>query len=475
MPEFSIGFVAYFAVVGLIAYYAYTKTKTGFDYDLGGRKLTAPVSALSAGASDMSGWLLLGLPGAIYIGGFTESWIAIGLLIGAFLNWHYVAPRLRFLCTAYEEQVHTLPQLFSLRTEHNSIALRLVSSLVVIVFFTIYTSAGFVAAAKLSVNVLGWDYQTGVLVGATITMLYTMVGGFLAVSWTDTFQALLMITALVVIPVIALSSIDVASVDLSFKTVGFVSTLSLLAWGLGYFGQPHILARFMAIKDQSEVPKAKRIGMSWMLITSLGAVAVALVGAVHLPDLADPETVFIDLAQVLLNPWVAGFLIAAILAAVMSTVDSQLIVASTAIVHDLFRIQKRRLLTSRFVVLGVAVIACLIALDENSVILNIVAYAWAGLGASFGPCVLFCCYWRGTTGQGLVAGMLVGAITTIVWYNLGLAYPDSFGAIYEIIPAFLAACLAIYLVSLTRLGVEPESAAYALEEFKDSSSVRASE
>ena len=469
MSELSFGFVAYFLVVACIAIYAYSRTKTGFDYDLGGRSLSAPVSALSAGASDMSGWLLLGLPGAIYLGGLTESWIAVGLLIGALLNWHFVAPRLRFFCTAYNKQVHTIPELLAVRTGYDSLLLKLTCSIVIVVFFTVYTSAGFVAAAKLATNIFDWDYRTGVLVGAAITMLYTVIGGFLAVSWTDAFQACLMLLALMVVPLIAIGSVSIGEIEWTIEAISAVSLISLLAWGLGYFGQPHILARFMAIKEQAEIPKAKLIGMTWMLATSIGAIGVAITGSVALPGLADAETVFIDLAQLLLNPWVAGFLVAAILAAVMSTVDSQLLVASTCIVNDLFNVQKRRLLTSRLVVFGVAAVAAIFALDEQSVILDIVAYAWAGLGASFGPCVLLCCYWRGTTGPGLVAGILTGAATTIIWHNLAIAYPTSFGTVYEIVPAFGLASVAIVIVSLITKQRAPCDAGEMLERVKDSS------
>lgn len=467
MPEFGFGFIAYFVVIALFAFYAYRRTQTGLDFDLGGRKLTAPVSALSAGASDMSGWLLLGLPGAIYLSGISAGWIAVGLVIGAFLNWQFVAPRLRLLCTAFKSEVHTLPQLFSFRTGENRVFITLTASIVVIVFFTVYISAGFVAAAKLFESVLGWSFQTGVLVGAVITMLYTAVGGFFAVSWSDAFQALLMLAALLIVPMLALAVIDVSLINLTAESVGVFAIISSLAWGLGYFGQPHILARFMAIQEPSQIGRAKVISMSWMVLTTFGAIAVALTGIVLIPGLEDSETVFIELSRVLLNPWVAGILIAAILAAVMSTVDSQLLVVSTSIVNDLLKIQKRRLLVSRAVLVSIAVLATLLALGENNVILDIVAYAWAGLGASFGPCVLFCCYWKKTTAIGLTAGMLVGATVTILWHELGPAFPNSIGLVYEIIPAFLAACLAIVGVSLVTHPDKYESAD-VLSTLKDS-------
>ena len=469
MNEFSLGFAAYFAVIGLITFFAYRRTHTDFDYDLGGRSLSAPVTALSAGASDMSGWLLLGLPGAVYLSGITESWIVIGLLIGAFLNWQFVAPRLRRLASAYEEEVTTLPQLFKLRTGYTGLPLRLVSSAVVIVFFTVYTSAGFVASAKLFQAVLGWDYQMAVAVGVAVIMVYTVAGGFLAVCWTDAFQALLMLVALIALPIVALQVDTSQPLVVDFRSAGAVGTISLLAWGLGYFGQPHVFARFMAIARPQELGRAKLIGMSWMLAATVGAIGIGLVGVSAVPNLADPETVFIRVAALFLNPWIAGVLIAAILAAVMSTVDSQLIVASTSIVNDLFDVKRHKLFVSRLVVIGVACSAGVIAFDENSVILDVVAYAWAGLGASFGPAVLFTLFWRRTTGDAIVAGMVVGAVTTLVWHNLGAAYGGVFASVYEMIPAFLLASLAIYGSSILFPNATAEARFRSLEDLTDSS------
>ena len=470
MNEFSLGFALYYLFIALITFYAYRRTKTDFDYDIGGRSLSAPVAALSAGASDMSGWLLLGLPGAVYLSGLSGSWIVIGLLIGAYLNWHFVAPRLRRYSSAYEEEAATLPQFFKLRTGYDGVPMRLVSSLVVIVFFTVYTSAGFVASAKLFQSVMGWDYQMAVAVGVAVIMVYTVAGGFLAVSWTDAFQALLMLIALVALPMFVAETIEVGDVDFSVTNVGAIGTVSLLAWGLGYFGQPHVLARFMAIKRPRELGRAKVIGMCWMFIATVGAIAVGIVGSAAVPDLADPETIFIRIAELFLNPWLAGLLIAAILAAVMSTVDSQLIVASTSIVNDLFYIKNHKLFVSRLVVIGVAIGAGVIAFNENSVILDVVAYAWAGLGASFGPALLFALFWRRTTGDAIVAGMVTGCVTTLVWHNLGVNYGGIFADVYEMIPAFALACAAIVGSAYLFPNKEAESRFRTLEELMDSSS-----
>lgn len=469
MSEFSLGFALYFVVIASIAIYAYRRTHTDFDYDIGGRSLSAPVAALSAGASDMSGWLLLGLPGAIYLAGLEEAWIVVGLLIGAFLNWQFVAPRLRLFTGSDDARIVTLPQFFKLRTDNDGMALRVICSVVVIVFFAVYTAAGFVASAKLFQSIVGWDYQVAVLIGAVIIMVYTAVGGFLAVSWTDAFQALLMLLALMILPMLAFDVRGDVPLDLKIESVGFIGFVSLLAWGLGYFGQPHVLARFMAMEHQNQVARAKYIGMSWMLATTVGAIAIGLVGASLVPDLQDSETVFIRVAELLLNPWIAGVLIAAILAAVMSTVDSQLIVASTSIVNDLFKVKSGKLLKSRAVVIAVALCAGFIAMNENSVILDIVAYAWAGLGASFGPAVLFSLFWRKTTGLALAVGVLVGALTTIVWHTVGTYTGGIFADLYEIVPAFLAASVAIVIVSRVFPDSAAESIYTSLEELTYSS------
>ncbi len=468
MNEFSLGFALYYFVIALITFYAYRRTKTDFDYDIGGRSLSAPVSALSAGASDMSGWLLLGLPGAVYLSGVSESWIVIGLLIGAYLNWHFVAPRLRRYASAYEEEAATLPQFFKLRTGYDGVPMRLVSSLVVIVFFTVYTSAGFVASAKLFQSVMGWDYQMAVAVGVAVIMVYTVAGGFLAVSWTDAFQALLMLIALIALPMFVLQTVEVKEIDLTIRSTGAIGTVSLLAWGLGYFGQPHVLARFMAIKRPNELGRAKVISMSWMLVATIGAIAIGVVGSASVPELADPETVFIRIAELFLNPWLAGLLIAAILAAVMSTVDSQLIVASTSIVNDLLYIKNHKLFVSRLVVIGVAIGAGVIAFNENSIVLDVVAYAWAGLGASFGPALLFALFWKRTTGDSIVAGMVTGAVTTLVWHNLGANYGGVFASVYEMIPAFVLASIAIVGSACLFPNEEAESRFKTLDQLMDS-------
>ena len=444
-----IGFICYLVIVATIGLYALRRTNNANDYVIGGRTLSAPVAALSAGASDMSGWLLLGLPGAVFASGLGEAWIVVGLVCGAYANWHLVARRLR----TFSERLNavTLPQFFSRRVAAKTRWPALVATLLVLFFFAIYTAAGFVAGAKLFESTLGLDYAVALWTGVAVVLLYTALGGFLAVSWTDFFQALLMLTALVTVAALAFwadphTGAAIAANDSAAATMGVLAIVSALAWGLGYFGQPHVLARFMAIDDPRSVPRARRVNLVWMTIASAAAVAVGVGGnAYYGGTLADAETVFIDLSMELLSPWLAGIIVAGILAAVMSTVDSQLLVASTALIEDVVRPAAKtlddgtRLLASRATVAGMAVVAGLIATQPESQVLALVAYAWAGLGASFGPAVLACLFWRRVTETGLAAGMLTGGTVTVVWHHL----EGGLFELYEIVPAFLAASIVI--------------------------------
>ncbi|MFI8415742.1 sodium/proline symporter PutP [Serratia sp. NPDC078593] len=463
-----VTFLVYIFGTVLIGLLAYRATKNFDDYILGGRKLGSVVTALSAGASDMSGWLLMGLPGAIYLSGISESWIAIGLTIGAYLNWKLVAGRLR-VHTEANNNALTLPDYFTSRFEDNSKLLRVISAIVILVFFTIYCASGIVAGARLFESTFGMSYGTALWAGAAATILYTFIGGFLAVSWTDTVQASLMFFALILTPVfviLAVGGIDTsflaieannpANVDM-FKGLNLVAILSLLGWGLGYFGQPHILARFMAADSHRTIRSARRISMAWMTLCLLGTVAVGFFGIAYFTDNPDQaagvsqnsERVFIELAVILFNPWVAGVLMSAILAAVMSTLSCQLLVCSSAITEDLYKAflrkeasQRELVWVGRLMVLVVALIAIALAADPDNRVLGLVSYAWAGFGAAFGPVVLISVMWSRMTRNGALAGMLVGAVTVIVWKQY--AWLD----LYEIIPGFLFASLAIVLVSL---------------------------
>ena len=462
-----ITFVIYIAAMVLIGLVAYLRTKNFSDYILGGRSLGSFVTALSAGASDMSGWLLMGLPGAIYLSGLSEGWIAIGLIAGAWLNWLFVAGRLR-VQTEHNGNALTLPDYFTTRFEDNSRILRVFSALVILVFFTIYCASGIVAGARLFESTFGMSYETALWAGAAATIAYTFVGGFLAVSWTDTVQATLMIFALILTPIVVM--LATGGVDTTFlaieandptnfdmlKGASFVGVISLLAWGLGYFGQPHILARFMAADSVKSIPAARRISMTWMILCLGGAVAVGFFGIAYFsahPDVAgavseNPERVFIELAKLLFNPWIAGVLLSAILAAVMSTLSCQLLVCSSALTEDFYKAflrkgasQRELVWVGRGMVLLIAVVAILVARDPESKVLGLVSYAWAGFGAAFGPVVIFSLVWKGMTRNGALAGMLVGAVTVVLWKQyVGLG-------LYEIIPGFIFASLAILIFS----------------------------
>ncbi|MBB2496534.1 sodium/proline symporter PutP [Aquipseudomonas ullengensis] len=470
-----ITFVVYIAAMVLIGLFAYLRTKNLSDYILGGRSLGSFVTALSAGASDMSGWLLMGLPGAVYMSGLSESWIAIGLIVGAYLNWLFVAGRLR-VQTEHNGNALTLPDFFTNRFEDNSKLLRIFSAVVILVFFTIYCASGVVAGARLFESTFGMSYETALWAGAAATIAYTFIGGFLAVSWTDTVQASLMIFALILTPVmvmVATGGMDstFAAIELQnatnfdmLKGATFVGVISLMAWGLGYFGQPHILARFMAADSVKSIPNARRISMAWMILCLGGAVAVGFFGIAYFaahPEQAgavteNPERVFIELSKILFNPWVAGVLLSAILAAVMSTLSCQLLVCSSALTEDFYKAFLRKgasqtelVWVGRAMVLLVAVIAIALASNPENRVLGLVSYAWAGFGAAFGPVVILSLLWKGMTRNGALAGMIVGAVTVVVWKNwVGLG-------LYEIIPGFILATLAILVFS--RIGNGPSS------------------
>lgn len=464
-----ITFFGYLLTTLSIGYLAYKATDTLSDYILGGRQLGPSVTALSVGASDMSGWLLLGLPGAIYLSGVSEVWIGVGLVIGAFFNWLLVAPRLRTF-TEQADNALTLPAFFEHRFNDSSHVLRFISAATILIFFTFYVSSGLVGGAILFEKVFGLPYQSALLIGAFVIVAYTFLGGFLAVSWTDFFQGCLMLIALIALPIVTVTELggisatesklteinpDFANLFNGFTWLGFIS---LMAWGLGYFGQPHILSRFMAIRSRDDIPKSRNIAMLWMIVALIGALAVGLVGSAYFANnpLENSETVFIYLTQALLNPWLAGILIAAILSAIMSTIDSQLLVCSSVIVEDFYKHITKKPATenqlvwlSRFALLLIAVIATIIATNPESSILDLVSYAWAGFGAAFGPTVLLALYWPKYSKQGAIATIITGAIVVIVWKQLNGGIFD----LYEIVPGFVFATIVGYLVS--RLSFEP--------------------
>ena len=466
--EIAITFIAYSALMLFIGFYFYRKNKSTEDYFLGGRSLGPVVSALSAGASDMSGWLLMGLPGALYVSGFVESYIAIGLSIGAFLNWVFVAKRLRIYTSVIANSI-TIPDYFETRFDDDKHILRIVCAIVILVFFTFYVSSGLVGGAKLFESTFGIDYTHALTTGTIIIVLYTFLGGYKAVCWTDMIQGLLMMSALIIVPLVMLSNLggyeaaisivqEIKPQNLSMgEGVSALAIISALAWGLGYFGQPHILVRFMSIRSTKEIPTATFVGISWMVISLIGACLIGVLGIAYVHKfnltLQDPEKIFIVMSQLLFNPWIAGILLSAILAAIMSTASSQLLVSSSTLAEDFYRRIFKQDASSQIVmrlgrigVLLVALIAFLISTDKNSSVLSIVAYAWAGFGASFGSVMLFSLFWSKMTRMGAIAGMVTGAVVVVAWKNYlagALNFP-----IYEIVPGFVCASLVIIIVSL---------------------------
>lgn len=570
----AIMFVAYSALMLFIGFYFYRQNKSTEDYFLGARSMGPAISALSAGASDMSGWLLMGLPGALYVSGFVDSYIAIGLTIGATLNWIFVAKRLR-IYTGIASNSLTIPDYFEKRFSDDKHILRIICAIVILIFFTFYVSSGLVSGAKLFEEVFGIKYSYALTTGTVIIVAYTFFGGYKAVCWTDMIQGLLMLLALVVVPIVMLTHIgglseaakyvklsdesskkiveiqkDIPNIvqnldsskdkiqilitelqntqdrminasklsnelknnadilvlfnnDLSmsissrefakkleealqindnnklisllnawqnipfvakerlqwFEGVSILGIISALAWGLGYFGQPHILVRFMSIKSTKDIPSATVIGIGWMAICLIAACFIGVLGVAYVNkfnlSLQDPERIFIVMSQLLFNPWIAGILLSAILAAIMSTASSQLLVSSSTIAEDFYKRVFRQdaqdstvLKLGKIGVLIVAVIAFLISTDKNSSILSIVAYAWAGFGASFGSVMIFSLFWKKMTKLAAILGMITGAVVVILYKNV-LAEALNF-PIYEIVPGFICASLMIIIVSLIK-------------------------
>jgi sodium/proline symporter len=469
-PVIAATFILYLAFMLGVGVFFYRRTQNLSDYILGGRKVNYWVTSMSAQASDMSGWLLMGLPGYAYLAGLEAVWISAGLAVGTWLNWRFVARRLRVYTERAGDAI-TLPDYFENRFEDSSRILRIVSSIFILVFFLIYTSSGFVAGAKLFSSVFGLPYETGLYLGVVVIIGYTFLGGFMAVSWTDFFQGILMFFAITIVPVVGFrlaggfgGTLEVvrginpellnpfSATDGS--PIGAIAIVSLVAWGLGYFGQPHILARFMGIRSADEITPARRIATVWVVISLTMAVVIGLVGLAGLPPEAlggDSERVFIALIDAVISPVLAGVFLSAILAAIMSTADSQLLVTSSALTEDLYAVllrsrasQKELVWISRGSVVVVALIAMVIAFDPDSSVLGLVSYAWAGFGATFGPIVLLSLFWRRMTRNGAIAGLLVGGITVILWKNLSGGIFD----LYEIVPGFVLGLIAIVVFSV---------------------------
>lgn len=482
MVIIGIIFALYLLLMVYIGIRNYSKSDTLSKYILGGRSLNAWVSAMSAQASDMSGWLLIGLPGTayvIYTGTSEAIWTAIGLWLGTYLNWLFVAKRLRKYTFVSHDSI-TLPDFFENRFRDTKHILRLVSGIFIVIFFLVYTSSQFAAGGKLFTTIFGVDYKIGLIIGAVIILAYTTLGGFNAVCSTDTIMGITMFIALIIVPIVAfnqvggseglserLAALTPESLGFFPKDGGHINTLLLassLGWGLGYFGQPHILARFMAIQSPDEVQKSRIIAMVWVSVTLTAAIIVGVIGKAMMPDLADGETVFMQMINGMFNPVIAGLLMTAILAAIMSTASSQLLVTAASISRDILApifkqdVEGKGIVwASRIAVVGVSVVAIIMALDPNSSVFGLVSCAWGGFGSAFGPLILFALFWKRMTRAGAILGMLTGGIVDLVWYNMSGGIFD----IYEIIPGFVLSSVVIVVVSLCTK-VEPEM----VEEFE---------
>ncbi len=481
------------AVIAIGFFFAKKANKNPESYFLGGRSLGPWVTAMSAEASDMSGWLLMGLPGVAYWCGLADAaWTAIGLAIGTYFNWLIVSKRLRRY--SVRTNAITLPEFFSNRFRENKKIIMTVAALFILVFFTVYAASCLVTCGKLFSTLFGLPYVTMMLVGAVFVLLYTLLGGFLAESVSDFMQAIVMIVALTVIVIV--STVKAGGFDVVMEnakaipgfldffgiaaptmgeagaqlvengkpvfgqagTYGVLSIFSCMAWGLGYFGMPQVLLRFMAIRKETELKRSRRIAMIWVVVSLAVAVFIGIVGrqlfpVAHLTK-TSAENIFITLSTSFLPPILAGFVMAGILAATISSSDSYLLIAASAFAKNIFQgiikkkaTDKQVMVASRLTLLAIAAVAMLIALDENSVIFQIVSFAWAGFGATFGPLMLFSLFWKRTTRAGAIAGMVSGAGMVFLWKlvisNLGGAF-----AIYELLPAFIFSAICIVVVSL---------------------------
>lgn len=481
-----IAFLLYFLLMLGIGVFFSNKSESISDYFLGGRQLGSWVTALSAQASDMSSWLLMGLPAAAYLSGLASGWIAIGLAAGTYLNWKFIAAPLRRFSAASGDAI-TIPEYLQNRFSSKSVTIRAVCAVIIFVFFLIYTASTFAAGAKLFRYVFGIDYALAVTIGAVIIVFYTFMGGFLAVAWTDFFQGMLMFFAIIVVPVMAMLKMGDVGVTLSTLAsqgylsltstpkgpVSLVSALSDFAWCFGYFGMPHILIRFMAIKNSSMIKKSRIIAMVWVALSLSASVLVGLVGISYLSQFGisyttagAAEYVFVDMVIKLAPGFIAGILLSAILAAAMSTADSQLLVTASAVSNDFYKAlinknasEKQLVWISRASVLGISLLAYLLALNPDNTVMGLVSYAWAGFGAAFGPVIIMSLFWKRMTMKGALAGMISGAATILLWENISLF---SSTGIYSLLIGFPVAMLFVYIVSV--LDKEPEQEIYDLFE-----------
>lgn len=495
-----LAFALYLLMMVVVGAVYAKKNSNSEDYFLGGRNLGAFVAALSAQASDMSGWLLMGLPGSIYALGTGQSWIAIGLFIGTVCNWLFISGRLRRYTIRANNSL-TLPMYFENRFHDKKKILLMSSSVVIVIFFLVYTASALAAGGKLFHSIFGINYRIALTIGAVVILTYTFMGGFMAVCTTDFIQGTLMLVGLLAVPIVAFSMVGSGNLSglleqsgvnptnyLNLMSSGpsgkfsFIDIISQLAWGLGYCGMPHILVRFMAVKDEKELNKSKGIAIGWVALSLLFACFIGVVGRAYLfPTLLESgaeENVFIEMILKMFNtdlgvPIIGGIFLCGILAAIMSTADSQLLVSASSVAEDIYKgvIKKdakddKVLQVSRITVLVIAVLAYLIALDPNSSIMGLVSNAWSGFGSAFGPIVVLSLFWKRTNLQGAVAGILSGAITVIIWEYIPLVGGQTLGAatgLYSLVVGFFLSLACIVIVSLCT----PAPSAEILQEFED--------
>ena len=489
-----IAFVLYLGFMVYIGLRSAKKNNSSMDFFLGGRKVGPWITALSAEASDSSAWLLMGLPGLCYLGGVKETfWTAVGLIVGTYLNWLFVAKPLRKCTISFGDSI-TIPEFFINRFKDKTHLLTIISVFFIVLFFTIYTASGFVACAKLFNSVFGLKYHIGLVIGLVVILSYTILGGYLAVCTTDFIQGALIFVAFVFSAVIAVVSLggpaeamakvsdfsvravngqfgaEMAEKFIANKSFSAMSVISALAWGLGYFGMPHIIIRFMGIRSNAEIKTARRVGTVWMVIAYIGTFIIGSLGTVYLAggDLANPlmilsggaeETVFSATMQQMYPAFIAGLFLCAILAASMSTADSQLLSASSAVSLDIYKglinkdaDEKTVMNVSRITVLVIAAIAFVLSLNPASSIFGLVSYAWAGFGSTFGPLVILALFWRGMTNKGAIAGLIAGGVTVVLWHNL----KGGIFNVYEILPGFIACLVFAVAVSLLDRNKNPE-------------------
>ena len=489
-----IAFVLYLGFMVYIGLRSAKKNNSSMDFFLGGRKVGPWITALSAEASDSSAWLLMGLPGLCYLGGVKETfWTAVGLIVGTYLNWLFVAKPLRKCTISFGDSI-TIPEFFTNRFKDKTHLLTIISVFFIVLFFTIYTASGFVACAKLFNSVFGLKYHIGLVIGLVVILSYTILGGYLAVCTTDFIQGALIFVAFVFSAVIAVVSLggpaeamakvsdfsvravngqfgaEMAEKFIANKSFSAMSVISALAWGLGYYGMPHIIIRFMGIRSNAEIKTARRVGTVWMVIAYIGTFIIGSLGTVYLAggDLANPlmilsggaeETVFSATMQQMYPAFIAGLFLCAILAASMSTADSQLLSASSAVSLDIYKglinkdaDEKTVMNVSRITVLVIAAIAFVLSLNPASSIFGLVSYAWAGFGSTFGPLVILALFWRGMTNKGAIAGLIAGGVTVVLWHNL----KGGIFNVYEILPGFIACLVFAVAVSLLDRNKNPE-------------------